>query len=61
VQLQLSVPGRRDPWWGLEGKGARRHRSRVLIESGIAFVLAVGAFCFVLALWITAVVAWLPS
>lgn len=61
MQLHLSVPGRRDPWWGLEGKGARRLRTRIFIESGLAFILAIGAFSFVLAIWVAAVIAWLPA
>ena len=52
------MPGRRDPWWGLEGPGARRHRARVMIESGVAFILAIGAFCFMVALWVSAVALW---
>lgn len=59
MQLHLPLARPRDPWF--EGRGARRHRTRVLIESGFAFVLAIGAFCFVLALWITAVMTWLPQ
>ena len=58
MQLHLSVPGRRDPWWGLEGPSARRHRARVMIESGVAFILAIGAFCFMVALWVSAVALW---
>jgi hypothetical protein len=60
MQLHLPVL-RRDPWWDLEGKGARRLRARKRIESGLAFLLAVGSFSFVLALWIAAFLSWLPS
>ena len=61
MQLHLPMPGRRDPWWDLEGRGARRLRTRKQIESVAAFLLAVGSFSFVLALWIAAFLAWLPQ
>lgn len=34
---------RRDPWWDLEGRGARRQRLRQRLVAGLAFVLALAA------------------
>jgi len=61
VQLHRLVPARRDPWWDLEGTGARRLRTRRAIESALAFGLALAAVSFALAIWITAAIAWLPA
>jgi hypothetical protein len=29
-----------------------------MIESGLAFMMAMGAFCFMVALWVSAVALW---
>jgi len=46
-----SVGSRHDPWWDLEGAGARRTRIRKRIESLTAFVLAVAACGLAAAAW----------
>jgi hypothetical protein len=46
-----SVGTRHDPWWDLEGTGARRTRIRKRVESVIAFVLAVASCGLVAAAW----------
>lgn len=43
---------RRDPWWDLEGRGARRTRLRQRIVALTAFVLSVGACGLTTAVWI---------
>ena len=47
--LQL---GRNDPWWDLEGRGARRTRLRVRAEALLAFALAVVSCGLTAAAWI---------
>jgi hypothetical protein len=42
----------RDPWWGQEGKGARRTRRRVQVEGFIAIALAIAACGLVAAAWL---------
>jgi hypothetical protein len=42
----------RDPWWGLEGTGAKRTRRRVLVESIFAIAMAIAACGLVTALWL---------
>jgi hypothetical protein len=41
-----------DPWWGLEGKGAKRTRRRVKAEGLFAIALAIGACGLVAAVWL---------
>jgi hypothetical protein len=41
-----------DPWWGLEGTGAKRTRRRVMLESVIAVTLAAAACGLVAAAWL---------
>jgi len=41
-----------DPFWDLEGRGAKRHRIRIKIESDIAFALAVVACGLTAAAWL---------
>ncbi len=48
----LRLVGRTDPWWDLEGRGARRTRMRLQVESVLAFALAVGACGLTAAAWI---------
>jgi hypothetical protein len=47
----------RDPWWGDEGKGAKRTRRRTAVEGALALALAIGACGLVLAAWIRQLVA----
>jgi hypothetical protein len=61
VQLHFPLVKRRDPWWDLEGKGARRLRTRRRIESAVAFVLAIGAASFVTALWLETLFSLAPA
>ena len=42
----------RDPWWGDEGKGAKRTRRRTQVESLIALALAIGACGLAAAVWL---------
>jgi len=42
----------RDPWWGDEGKGAKRTRRRTTLEGALALTLAIGACGLVAAAWI---------
>jgi prepilin signal peptidase PulO-like enzyme (type II secretory pathway) len=42
----------RDPWWGDEGKGAKRTRRRTQVESALAFGLAIAAAGLTAALWL---------
>ena len=42
----------RDPWWGDEGKGAKRTRRRTQVESMIALALAIGACGLAAAVWL---------
>ena len=44
--------GRSDPWWDLEGRGARRTRLRLRVESLLAFSLAIGSCGLTAAAWI---------
>jgi hypothetical protein len=41
-----------DPFWDLEGRGAKRQRIRIKIESDIAFALAVVACGLTAAAWL---------
>ena len=41
-----------DPFWDLEGRGAKRHRIRTKIESDIAFALAVVACGLTVSMWL---------
>ena len=41
-----------DPWWGLEGTGAKRTRRRVLVESVFAVAMAIVACGLVTAIWL---------
>lgn len=59
VQLRLPMATRRDPWWDLDGKGARRHRTRVRIEGAVAFVLAVVACGLTAAAWLQLILPFL--
>ncbi len=43
---------RRDPWWDLEGRGARRTRLRQRVVALTAFVLSVGACGLTAAMWV---------
>jgi hypothetical protein len=43
---------RRDPWWDLEGKGAKRSRIRHKIMSDLAFAMAVVACGLTAAAWV---------
>jgi hypothetical protein len=42
----------RDPWWGDEGKGAKRTRRRTQIEGLLALVLAIVACGLSAAVWL---------
>jgi hypothetical protein len=42
----------RDPWWGLEGTGAKRTRRRVQAESVFAVGMAIAACGLVAAVWL---------
>jgi hypothetical protein len=44
----------RDPWWGDEGKGARRTRRRTQVEGLLALTLAIGACGLAAAVWLRA-------
>ena len=44
--------GAHDPWWGLEGTGAKRTRRRVKVESLIAIAFAIAACGLVAAVWL---------
>jgi hypothetical protein len=52
MRIGMSVPGRRrDPWWDMEGRSARRHRrvnsGRRLLEIAVIVVsMAVLAYAF---------------
>jgi hypothetical protein len=43
--------GAHDPWWGLEGTGAKRTRRRVMVEGLLAVTMAVAACGLVAAAW----------
>jgi hypothetical protein len=43
---------RRDPWWDLEGRGAKRSRIRNKIVSDLAFAMAVVACGLTAAAWV---------
>ena len=43
---------RRDPWWDLEGRGARRSRIRHKIMEDVAFALAIVACGLTAATWL---------
>ena len=43
---------RRDPWWDLEGRGAKRSRIRHKIVSDFAFAMAVVACGLTAAAWL---------
>jgi hypothetical protein len=43
---------RTDPWWDLDGRGARRTRLRRQIEADVAFALAVVSCGLTAAAWI---------
>jgi hypothetical protein len=45
------LKNRSDPWWDLEGSGARRDRTRRRIVGGVAFALAVSASGLTAAMW----------
>jgi hypothetical protein len=42
----------RDPWWGDEGKGAKRTRRRTQLESILALGIAIAACGLTAALWL---------
>lgn len=42
----------RDPWWGLEGVGAKRTRRRVQVEGLVAIAMAIGACGLAAAVWL---------
>ena len=42
----------RDPWWGDEGKGAKRTRRRTQIEGILALALAIAACGLSAAVWL---------
>ena len=42
----------RDPWWGDEGKNAKRTRRRIQVESVLALALAIAAAGLTAALWL---------
>jgi hypothetical protein len=42
----------RDPWWGDEGKGAKRTRRRTKLEGLLALALAIGACGLAAAVWL---------
>ena len=44
----------RDPWWGDEGKSAKRTRRRVQVESLFAIAMAIVACGMVAAVWMRA-------
>lgn len=48
-----SLPGlhRNDPWWDLDGRGARRTRLRTQVEGAIAFALAIASCGLTAAMW----------
>ncbi|HYM85019.1 MAG TPA: hypothetical protein VEY67_12810 [Candidatus Dormibacteraeota bacterium] len=48
----LRVVGRTDPWWDLDGKGARRTRLRQRVVAALAFGLAVASCGTAAAMWI---------
>ena len=47
----ISLFGRRDPWWDVEGTEARRQRRRRQVVAFAAFVLSVGAVAGSAAAW----------
>ena len=46
---------RHDPWWDLEGRGAKRSRIRHKIVADLAFALAVVACGLTAAAWLRAI------
>jgi hypothetical protein len=42
----------RDPWWGDEGKRAKRTRRRIQLEALLALALAIGACGLAIAVWL---------
>jgi hypothetical protein len=49
--LPSLLPGRRDPWWDLEGSGARHQRLRGRVVSLLAFALAIASCGLTAAVW----------
>ena len=49
--LPSLLPARRDPWWDLEGSGARHQRLRGRIVSLLAFALAIVSCGLTMAAW----------
>ncbi len=47
----MAVRRGRDPWWDLDGRGARRTRRRRAVVAGIAFVIAAAADAMVGLVW----------
>jgi hypothetical protein len=41
--MRLALSNRRDPWWDVEGRGARRERRRLRLIAMTAFVAALAA------------------
>ena len=50
--LTSLLPARRNPWWDLEGSGARRTRLRRHLVSLLAFTLAIVSCGLTAAAWI---------
>jgi hypothetical protein len=55
--MEVAMPtlpglGRNDPWWDLDGKGARRTRLRQRIVASLAFALAIVSLGLTAAVWI---------
>ena len=52
---------RRDPWWDLEGRGAKRSRIRHTIVADLAFALALVACGLTTAAWILTIAPFVPD
>lgn len=48
----LRLVGRNDPWWDLDGRGARRTRLRHRVVAALAFMLASASCGLTLAAWV---------
>ena len=48
----LPALGRNDPWWDLDGAGARRTRLRQRIVASVAFALAIASCGLTAAAWL---------
>jgi hypothetical protein len=50
-----------DPWWDLEGRGAKRSRIRHTIVADLAFALAVVACGLTTAAWLQTIAPFVPE